>query len=146
MAYVYKDASYIDDTGNRINCWLDLTEHDGWSPYTLDLADTDNTVDNAVLLSQMQEAGDVAAYSAPTPPTQAEIDAANAEVIRLQRQGRLTARVDPIVSNPMRWGSLSADDQSAVTAYRSSLLTITDQASFPTSVTWPTIPSVLDDL
>jgi len=145
MAYTYKDAVYIDDTGTRIDCWLNLPEqNEEWTPYTLDTTDTDMTVDNAVLLAQMQEAGDIAPYVAPTPPTQEEIDAENANNIRRQRDNLLRAFVDPVVSNPLRWDGLTSSQQTEVTQYRTDLLNITDQATFPTSVTWPTRPSILD--
>ena len=144
MAYTYRDAIYIDDTGNRINCWLDLDKYEGWTPYTLDVNDADMTIDNTVLLAQMQEANDIAPYVAPTPPTQDELDAISASAIRGKRNGLLAGFVDPVVSNPMRWDVLTSTEQNEVTAYRTALLNITDQDTFPTSVTWPSIPSVLD--
>lgn len=144
MTYIYRDAIYIDDTGNRIDCWLDLPEHGGWTPYTLDVNDGDMTIDNTVLLKQMQEANDIGAYVPPTPPTQEETDAQNALVIRAERNGLLNIFVDPIISNPMRWGGLTEAQQAEVTQYRTDLLNITEQDTFPTSVIWPTRPSVLD--
>ncbi len=144
MTYTYKDAIYIDDTGNRIDCWLNLPEYEGWTPYTLDVHDTDMTIDNTALLAQMQEANDIAPYVAPTPPTQDELDAISASAIRRERRGLLSGLVDPVVSNPMRWDVLTSTEQNEVTAYRTALLNITDQDTFPTSVTWPSIPSVLD--
>ena len=144
MAYTYRDAIYIDDTGNRIDCWLDLDKYEGWTPYTLDVNDADMTIDNTVLLAQMQEAGDIAPYVPPTPPTQEEIDAENALLIRRERDSLLRAFVDPVVSNPMRWDGLTSTEQNEATAYRTALLNITNQDTFPTSVTWPSIPSVLD--
>ncbi len=144
MAYTYRDAIYIDDTGNRINCWLDLDKYEGWTPYTLDVNDADMTIDNTVLLAQMQEANDIAPYVAPTPPTQDELDAISASAIRRKRNGLLAGFVDPVVSNPLRWDGLTSTQQNEVTAYRTALLDITDQDTFPSSVTWPSIPSVLD--
>lgn len=144
MTYTYKDAIYIDDTNNRIDCWLNLPEYEGWTPYTLDVNDADMTIDNTVLLAQMQEANDIAPYVAPTPPTQDELDAISASAIRRERRGLLSGLVDPVVSNPMRWDVLTSTEQNEVTAYRTALLNITDQDTFPTSVTWPSIPSVLD--
>jgi len=144
MSYTYIEAIYIDDTNKRIDCLLNLPDHEGWSPYTLDADDADTTVDNTVLLAQMQEANDIAPYVAPTPPTQDEIDAANADTIRGQRSANLATFVDPIVTNPMRWRELTSTQQEEVTQYRTDLLNITTQDTFPTSVTWPSCPSVLD--
>ena len=92
----------------------------------------------------MQEANDIAPYVAPEPPTQEEIDNSNAAEIRRERNGLLASLVDPVVSNPMRWDGLTSTQQNEVTAYRTALLDITDQDTFPTSVTWPSIPSILD--
>tara|TARA_R110000764_G_scaffold228855_1_gene319544 strand:- start:665 stop:1105 length:441 start_codon:yes stop_codon:yes gene_type:complete len=144
MAYTYKDAIYIDDTGNRIDCWLDLEKYEGWTPYTLDVNDADMTIDNTVLLAQMQEANDIAPYVAPTLPTEEELAIVSAEKIRTKRAGILSSLVDPVISNPMRWDALTSTQQNEVTTYRTALLDITDQDTFPTSVTWPTIPSVLE--
>ena len=144
MTYTYKDAIYIDDTNNRIDCWLNLPEYEGWTPYTLDVNDADMTIDNTVLLAQMQEANDIAPYVAPTPPTQDELDAISASAIRSKRNSLLAGFVDPVVSNPLRWDGLTSTQQNEVTAYRTALLDITDQDTFPSSVTWPSIPSVLD--
>ena len=144
MAYTYKDAIYIDDTGNRIDCWLDLEKYEGWTPYTLDVNDADMTIDNTALLAQMQEANDIAPYVAPTLPTEEELAIVSAEKIRTKRAGILSSLVDPVISNPMRWDALTSTQQNEVTTYRTALLDITDQDTFPTSVTWPTIPSVLE--
>lgn len=144
MAYTYRDAIYIDDTGNRIDCWLDLDKYEGWTPYTLDVNDADMTIDNTVLLAQMQEANDIAPYVAPTPPTEEELAVVSAAEIRTKRAGILSSLVDPVISNPMRWDALTSTQQNEVTAYRTALLDITDQDTFPTSVTWPTTPSVLE--
>lgn len=144
MTYIYKEAIYIDIAGERIDCWLDLPDQAGWTPYTLDVNDLDTTIDNAILLAQMQAAGDIAAYVPPTPLTQDEIDATNAFEIRGERSMLLTSFVDPVVSNPLRWSGLTSTQQTEVTQYRTDLLNITTQSTFPTSVTWPTLPTVLE--
>lgn len=59
---------------------------------------------------------------------------------RADRDSRLTKEVDPIVSNPLRWASLSSETQAAWSAYRQALLDVPQQSGFPTSVTWPTKP------
>ena len=141
MTYTYKEAIYIDDTNNRIDCFLDLPEHEGWIPYTLDVNDGDMTVDNTVLLAQMQEANDIAAYVAPTPPTQDELDAISASEIRSERNGLLIDLVDPIVTNPLRWSELTDAKQAEWTQYRTDLLNLPAQAGFPNTVTWPTKPT-----
>lgn len=106
----------------------------GWIPYALDPADTDNTVDNSVLLGLI--GSDYAAYVAPT---QAELDAEAGAMVRSQRDYILSTEVDPIVANPLRWADLSATEQLAMATYRTALLDITEQAGFPHNVVWPTL-------
>lgn len=130
----YRNARYIDAT--RIDCEIEHPVH-GWIPYTLDPADTDMTIDNSTLLAAMTENDDVAAY---VPPTQEELDAEAAAQVRSLRNGLLAKQVDRMVSNPLRWAELSADQQQAWTDYRRALLDITDQSGFPHDITWPTKP------
>lgn len=132
----YRNARYINEN-NWVDCEIEHPEH-GWIPYTLDPDDPDPTIDNAYLIAQMEANGDVAAY---VPPTQEEIDADNAQGIRFRRNGLLVGVVDPIVSNPLRWAELTSEQQTEMQTYRTALLNITDQETFPTSVTFPTAPS-----
>jgi hypothetical protein len=132
----YRNAKYINDNG-WIDCEINHSEY-GWIPYTLDPNDTDMTINNNDLLAAMNANGDVAAY---VPPTAAEIDAKLAATIRRERNAILETEVDPIVSNPLRWADMTEAKQTEWTNYRTALLDITTQASFPTSVTWPTKPT-----
>lgn len=132
----YRNARYINDNG-WIYCEINSPAY-GWIPYTLNPDDTDMTVNNNELLAAMSANGNVSAYE---PPSQAEIDAKNAKAIRVERNAKLETEVDPLVSNPLRWAELAPDSQAEWTAYRTALLNITDQSTFPTSVTWPTKPN-----
>lgn len=71
----------------------------------------------------------------PTPS-----DVTLAAQVRGERNQRLVAEVDPIVTNPLRWADLTAAEQAEWTQYRTDLLNITDQAGFPKTHTWPTKP------
>jgi hypothetical protein len=71
----------------------------------------------------------------PTPS-----DVTLAAQVREERNQRLVAEVDPIVTNPLRWADLTAAEQAEWTQYRTDLLNITDQAGFPKTHTWPTKP------
>lgn len=73
-------------------------------------------------------------------PTQAEIDADVANAVRAERDGKLRFEVDPIVSNPLRWADMSADEQQAWSDYRTALLNVPQQAGFPHTVDWPVKP------
>ena len=61
--------------------------------------------------------------------------------IRSQRDRILVTVVDPLVSNPLRWGDLTAEQQQAWTAYRRELLDVPEQSGFPQSVIWPVAPN-----
>lgn len=66
-----------------------------------------------------------------------------AAIVRAIRNKKLKHKVDPAVSNPLRWASMSTEEQDAVATYRQELLDITDQEGFPYDITWPTKPSFL---
>lgn len=123
------------------NGWIDCEiEHEtfGWIPFTCDPNDTGALLDVAALHATMDADPETAAY---VPPTQEELDAAQAQNVREQRDFLLTTQVDPIVSNPLRWGDLSEEQQQAWATYRRALLDITTQAGFPHEVTWPVAPA-----
>ena len=75
----------------------------GWIEYTLDPDDADETIDNAALLALI--GSNFAAYVAPT---QAELDAEAAEIVRSERDFILSDIVDPLVSNPLRWADMTS--------------------------------------
>ena len=107
----------------------------GWIPYLLTDYDTDTTINNDEVMALIGT--DFAAYVAPT---QAELDAAAAAQVRAERNNLLVTVVDPIVSNNLRWAEMTTEKQAEWSAYRTSLLDITDQSGFPTDITWPTKP------
>ena len=132
----YRNAKYINANG-LIDCEIEHSTY-GWIPYTLDPSDTDMTVNNDDLLAAMSANKDVAAYVAPT---QSELNAISANEVRGKRDAILSSKVDKIVSNPLRWASMSAETQAAWATYRQALLDIPQQADFPRTVSWPVAPS-----
>ena len=107
----------------------------GWIGYHLSPDDTDMTVDNSALLELIGSN-----FSAYVPPTQEELDTANAAGARRTRDYMLRHEVDPSVSNPLRWADLGADKQAEWAQYRTDLLNVPQQESFPNSISWPTKP------
>jgi hypothetical protein len=79
--------------------------------------------------------------ASPAPTSQEAADAESAMIARATRNTILTNLVDPIVSNPLRWADMTADQQAAWTAYRRALLDITQQLGFPNSIIWPLAPA-----
>lgn len=130
----YRNAQYIDST--RIDCEIEHPKY-GWIPYTLDPADTDNTVDNLILLASMSDNGDVAAY---VPPTQAELDETAVQEVRAERDYKLATEVDATAGNALRWAALDSATQAEWATYRQALLDVPQQSGFPHSVVWPTKP------
>ncbi|MBQ9737928.1 MAG: hypothetical protein IJV75_00225 [Alphaproteobacteria bacterium] len=53
------------------------------------------------------------------------------EMVRDTRDNYLLTYVDPVVSNPLRWADLSAEEQKQYADYRRYLLDITDDPAFP---------------
>lgn len=73
-------------------------------------------------------------------PSDAVYDGWKATEVRAERDRILSAGVDPLVSNPLRWGELTTEKQTEWALYRRDLLDITEQSGFPRNVTWPTKP------
>ena len=107
----------------------------GWIPYGLMPHDTDMTVDNNVLLGLIGSN-----FEAYVAPTQEELDAELSASLRAQRDQKLVEELDPLVTNPLRWGELTDAKQAEWTQYRTDLLNLPDQSGFPNSVSWPTKP------
>tara|TARA_B110000858_G_C17604730_1_gene381680 strand:+ start:296 stop:709 length:414 start_codon:yes stop_codon:yes gene_type:complete len=105
----------------------------GWIPYTLTPDDTDETVDNSVLIELV--GSDYVSYIAPS---QAELDAELSANLRDQRDQKLANEVDPIVTNPLRWAELTEAEKAEWTQYRTDLLNLPEQSGFPNKVAWPT--------
>jgi hypothetical protein len=130
-----RNAQSLNAENTKFDVEINHPEFD-WIPYALSPDDTDNTVDNSVLLELIGT--DFESYVAPT---QAELDAELAANLRGQRDDKLVNEVDPIVTNPLRWAELTDAKQAEWTQYRTDLLNLPDQSGFPNSVTWPTKPT-----
>ena len=134
-----RTVKVISDRGD-MDCEINHPTY-GWIPYTITMDDTDNTIDNAALINLIETSGvEVESYVEPTPPTQQELADIESSRVRNYRNSLLKIRVDPIVSNPLRWAELSAEQQEAWASYRRSLLDITNQEGFPHNVVWPSAP------
>ena len=138
----------ITEVRNAVSRNDDNTEFDleinhpeyGWIPYLLTDYDDDETINNDDLRSLIGND-----YSAYVAPTQEELDEKSMKRFRFIRDQLLKNLVDPIVSNPMRWGDLSENEQSEVRSYRQSLLDISLQATWPREVYWPVKPDCVPD-
>jgi len=129
-----RNAQSLQSDNQRMDVEINHPTY-GWIPYTVDPDDTDTTIDNAAILALV--GSDFGAYVAPT---QESIDAALASQVRSERDLLLSV-VDVVVSNPLRWASLSSDKQNEWTAYRQALLDVPQQSGFPGTVSWPPVVS-----
>lgn len=130
----YKNAKSLAAENSRIDVEINHPEI-GWIPYTLDVADTDMTINNNDLLALI--GSDFTAYTAPS---QAELDAKVATQERVWRDHLLQSEVDSIVSNPLRWADMTSEKQNEWSQYRTDLLNVPQQSSFPNTISWPTKP------
>ncbi len=105
----------------------------GWIPYTLNPEDTDMTINNDDLIKLI--GSNFSAFS------QSDADAETAVIVRVRRDALLEGQVDRMVSNPLRWATLTTTQQNAWTQYRTDLLNVPQQDGFPNSVIWPSMPS-----
>lgn len=126
-----RNATSLQSDNLRMDVEINHPQH-GWIPYGLDPADTDATINNDQVLTLI--GSDFTAY---VPPTEAELDAALAALVRSERDGHLT-EVDAVAGNALRWAALDAETQAAWGIYRQALLDVPQQGGFPNTVTWPT--------
>jgi len=128
-----RNAASLQADNLRMDVEINHPVH-GWIPYTLDPADTDNTINNDDVMALIGSN-----FTAYVAPTQAELDSETAANVRAERDNILATVVDPMVSNPLRWADLSSDKQSEWSQYRTDLLNIPQQAGFP-DVNFPVAP------
>jgi hypothetical protein len=67
-----------------------------------------------------------------------QIDATQSQFQIRQHRNTLLAAIDRV--NPVWYASLDSDQQAELQAYRLALLTVPQQAGFPSQVEWPTKP------
>jgi hypothetical protein len=130
----YRNAKRISN--NRIDCEIDHPVY-GWIPFTCDPTDVGSPFNVKELYAQIDNDPKTEAY---VPPTAGELKAQLADEVRFERNQILATVVDPLVSNPLRWGGLTVEKQQEWADYRRALLDIPDQAGFPADVTWPIKP------
>ena len=131
-----RNPKFVDADGNVIDVEINHPMF-GWIPYSIDPADTDLTINNAELMVLINDLGPIAPYVGPTDE-ELYIEAVNN--VRSERDLRLEDEVDPIVTNPLRWAELSAEQQQSYVDYRRALLDIPQQDGFPYGVIWPEKP------
>jgi hypothetical protein len=105
----------------------------GWIPFTADPKDVEAHGRELFAQAVAGEFGEIAPYVPPTVEVLAQI-------ARADRDAKLAIEIDPLVSNPLRWGELSQADKDLIAAYRQALLDVPEQIGFPTEIVWPVYP------
>ena len=131
----FRNAVEIED--NLIDCEVNHPEY-GWLPTTLSVTDD---FDNGIfsipeLYSHIVSTGNYVVMP------QVEKGNRKSAVVRGMRDSKLTSKVDPIVSNPLRYGELAPEKQTELLVYRQALLKVPQQYGFPFNVTWPQEPTL----
>ena len=126
-----------EGSDQRFQCIVDLTmngvtEAVGYVADKDDVAETGQWVYAQIMSG---EAGEIAEYTPPAPPTNEYL----AEMARNERGSRLRY-LDTILTNPLRWASYSEEQQVVIAKYRQDLLDIPTQEGFPANIVWPQSP------
>lgn len=129
-----KNCQYSNDSNTGINCTV-LFENLGWVEFT---ASPDDVPHSKEIYERAQagEFGSIQPYvSGPSNVVELSLESK----IR-SRRNALLSDLDQIVTNPLRWASLSQELQQDYARYRQELLDVPQQQNFPTDVKWPTPP------
>ena len=129
----HRNAKYFNE--KIIDCEVKHPEH-GWIPFSCNPDDTNSG--NNIDISKLYEILKASNPTAYTPPTTEELNEQKAIAIRQERDLLLGRDVDPLVTNPLRWDSLSNEVQNKIKTYRNALLDLPEQTGFPNSVVFPT--------
>ena len=131
----FRNAQSLNVENTMFDLELLHPDH-GWIPYTLNPDDADMTINNDDLRDLIGSE-----YAEYVAPTQSELDNIAAHDARVERDLLLANDVDPLVSNPLRWGDLSEDKRLEWSRYRSDLLNVPQQSGFPSAINWPNKPA-----
>lgn len=97
------------------------------------VADTREELENlpCVELDKIEEVDFAEMFNGVIYTSVEELNQAKGEEVRAVRNQYLETYVDPVVSNPLRWADMSAEEQQQYSDYRQYLLHITEAPEFP---------------
>lgn len=128
----YRNAVY--NKNGHIDCEIEHPQY-GWIPFTCNPDDKGAAFDTKELFDRMVKFGKVKQY---VPPTQAELDSEQMELIRIQRDKLL--KESDILVLPDRWEVYTDAKRKAISDYRQVLRDLPDKVTDPFNVVWPVKP------
>lgn len=127
----YRNPRY-EESGD-ITCEIEHPDY-GWIPFTASPDDPEEF--GRRLFAEIVGSGVEIASCQPKSTEQL------AQEVRWGRDERLK-ELDKVVSNPLRWGSYTPEQQNELAEYRQALLDVPQQDGFPHSVKWPVPPELI---
>jgi hypothetical protein len=128
-----RNISWSNPEHTTIDCEVDHVIY-GWISFTASPNDVELHGREIYEVIVSGKYGVISEYEPPVYTTE-----------QLSEQARLTrnnllSQLDSIVSNPLRWASLSQQQRDEYADYRQTLLDVPQQSGFPTEINWPTLP------
>lgn len=130
--YECKNPQYAAPDNSLINVEWNHPEF-GWIPFTASPDDVEQHGRDIYAAAIAGEYGPIAPYDGPSE------EELLGQQVRAHRDQLLT-EVDAIVMNPLRWNSMTPQEQQAWADYRQALLDVPQQPGFPETIDWPTKP------
>lgn len=130
--YNTKNLKYSNPTNTTVDMEIEHPEW-GWIPFTASPNDTEASGRELYAKAIAGDLGDIAPYDGLSEEEML------VSQLRTQRDN-LLVELDAIVGNPLRWASMTEQEQGDWSVYRQELLDVPQQEGFPNDVTWPEKP------
>lgn len=138
--YIYESNGQIVRIGSMSESDIKLNVEESQN-YSVGTATIDSHyVENGQLIEMPDRPGENYVFDYTNKTWQPDLKLAESSAMAKRNQ-LLADGPDRI--NPMWWASMSAAEQSDVTAYRQALLDAPQQPGYPLQIDWPPLPAVL---
>lgn len=132
------NCKYVSSDGLHIGCRV--TFDTLGSVYFV--ASANDTEAHGRGIYQKAKAGDFGIVAEYVPPNNELTLQQKEDQARLKRNQQLL-QIDAVASNPLRWAELDSQTRDNISAYRTALLNVPQQAGFPASIVWPEVPDTI---
>jgi hypothetical protein len=131
-----KNLKWVDENHTKIDCEVDFDDLiEEFVPFT---ADPNDITEHGKEIFAKAVAGEFGTIVEYTPPPLSFYEA----MVRDERNW-LLSELDLIVSNPLRFNTLTTEQKDELAVYRQALLDVPQQPGFPLDVTFPEKPQVV---